>query len=158
MRDRISAGTEQTQRTSDDVHEAITHSVQRRQIPLAFVAGTVALGLIARHRITLHRARQREQELQALWDRMVDALHHRPRSIFGGDGDRAVAHLAHEARAGVEQAVGGVMLRAQALGDAAGARARQAIEAVEACSRQSPLTTVAVALAAGALLGAIARR
>jgi ElaB/YqjD/DUF883 family membrane-anchored ribosome-binding protein len=142
----------------------IGDTVQRNPVPVALTGTLLAAALLARRRLHVREAREREEQFRAVWDRVSAAIE-RPHAFSRAGGTvsealgKAVARTgeaALDAREGLARLVGEAGTRAQSL--VAAGRSRALVESIEEASRERPFLALGVALAAGALLATLIRR
>ncbi|MEW6272695.1 MAG: DUF3618 domain-containing protein [Thermodesulfobacteriota bacterium] len=154
---------EMKERAVDYVRSGATRvgdTVQRNPVPVALTGTLLAATLLARRRLHVRKAREREEQFRAVWDRLSAAID-RPhgfsrRGMSMSDAVGRMGEIASDARDGLSHLLGSASAGAQRMVEAG--RARPLLETLEETSRQHPLVSLGVALAAGALIATVLRR
>ncbi len=107
--------------------EAVRDTVQRNPVPVT-VAGTALAALIlARRRSSARRAREREEQFRAVWDRLVGAMAGgRPSAFSAGNLTGRTSDLATDASDHLVQVLSDAIARAQERREALAATASRA--------------------------------
>ncbi|HEY8515332.1 MAG TPA: DUF3618 domain-containing protein [Candidatus Binatia bacterium] len=148
-------------------------TVQRNPVPIALAGTLLVATVIARRRLSARKAREREEQFRAVWERLSSAIerpHAFSRRLATSDAVGRMGELAADARSSFSHFLDDASTRARDFMDSGRAqplldrarplvdRARPLVETLEQTSRTHPLASLGVALAAGALLVTLLRR
>jgi len=119
---------------------SVSETLQQNPVPVAIAGTAIAATLLARQRSSARLAHEREQQLTALWERLVDAiasrsngfsLGDRASGFSGGDAAGRLSHVATNLRDGFVDRLGAAIDEVQRRGnDVAGEAGRLGSEAL----------------------------